>query len=69
MRVLVLMLCLVVLAGCGESRTVDGELLQTRGELRYLPNGAEPYTGKATSFYANGQLKIEATFVDGELIK
>jgi hypothetical protein len=66
MRILVLMLCLVVLAGCREPQTVDAELLQERGDLSYLPNETEPYAGKVTTAYSSGQLKSEQTWVFGE---
>jgi len=66
MRVLILILCLVALAGC-EQQTVDVSLLQERSDgLSYLPNESEPYTGNVTEYYPSGQLNTEISYVDGK---
>ena len=68
MRILILILCLVALAGC-EQRTVDVSLLQTRSDgLIYLPNESEPYSGLVTQ--ARSQIGIsrgEFEVSDGKL--
>ena len=66
MRMLILILCLVALAGC-EQQTVDVSLLQERSDgLSYLPNESEPYTGNVTEYYPSGQLNTEISYVDGK---
>jgi len=61
----VIVLFLVVsLSGC--SKAIDGKQLQERGGIVYQVNDPSPYTGKATTYYGNGQKKIEARYVDGE---
>lgn len=65
--VLILMMLMLTLTGCGEQRTIDGDLLQERGELSYVPNESEPYTGRATTAYESGQLDMEMSLVNGKL--
>ena len=65
MRILILILCLVALAGC-EQRTVDASVLQERRGLAYVPNETEPYTGNVTEYYPSGQLDTEISYVDGK---
>ena len=53
-----------------EPKVVSFDKLQKRGkvgsQLTYIPNQDTPFTGKAVSFYSNGQKKVEATFKDGK---
>ena len=53
------------MVGCGDV-TVDVEDLEYRNGVKYLPNEKTPFTGKAESFYENGQKKGEVNFKDGK---
>ena len=50
-----------------EPKVVSFDKLQHRGWLSYIPNQDTPFTGKAVSFYANGQKRHEANYKDGKL--
>ena len=49
-----------------EPKVVSFDKLQHRGWLSYIPNQDTPFTGKAVSFYANGQKRHEANYKDGK---
>ena len=49
-----------------EPRVVSFDKLQHRGWLTYISNQDTPFTGKAVSFYANGQKRQEASYKDGK---
>ena len=49
-----------------EPKMVSFDKLQHRGWLTYIANQDTPFTGKAVSFYANGQKRQEATYKDGK---
>ena len=55
----------LLMVGCGDV-TVDVEDLEYRNGVKYLPNEKTPFTGKAESFYENGQKKGEVNFKDGK---
>ena len=63
------LLALVLLGGC--SKTVEWDHIQKRGEIFYLVNDPNPYSGKAILWYENGQKhengqkRLETDFVDG----
>ena len=54
-----------------EPREVRFEKLQKRGkvgsQLTYIPNQDAPFTGKAVSFYSNGEKEWEGNYKDGKL--
>ena len=45
---------------------VDYDDLEDRNGVKYLPNKETPLTGRAESFYDNGQKKLEANYKDGK---
>ena len=47
-------------------KVVSFDKLQHRGWLTYISNQDTPFTGKAVSFYANGQKRQEASYKDGK---
>ena len=49
-----------------EPKMVSFDKLQHRGWLTYITNQDTPFTGKAVSFYANGQMKEERNYKDGK---
>ena len=53
-----------------EQKVVSSDKLQLRGksgsQLTYIPNQDTPFTGKAVSFYPNGQKAHEKNFKDGK---
>jgi len=54
------------MAGCAKPREVDGDLLQNRNGIYYLPNEEKSFTGVAVSKHENGQKKRhETTYKDG----
>ncbi|MDC0157945.1 hypothetical protein OAK38_09295 [Verrucomicrobia bacterium] len=55
----------LLMVGCGED-VVDGSKLQDRNGVTYLPNEETPFTGRAESFYENGQKKEERNYKDGK---
>jgi antitoxin component YwqK of YwqJK toxin-antitoxin module len=44
---------------------VDWSKLQDRSGVKYLPNEDTPFTGRAESFYENGQKRSENNYKDG----
>lgn len=51
---------------CSE-REISADQLQKRGELYYAVNEEDPYSGKVTELYENGQKKTESYYNDGLL--
>ena len=49
-----------------EPKVVNFDKLQHRGWLTYITNQDTPFTGRAVSFYANGQKRQEASYKDGK---
>ena len=53
-----------------EPKVVSSDKLQKRGkagsQLTYIPNQDTPFTGKAVSFYDNGQKEAEVNYKDGK---
>ena len=45
---------------------VDWSKLQDRNGTMYLPNAETPFTGRAESFYENGQKELESNYKDGK---
>lgn len=41
-------------------------VIQTRNEIAYIPNSAEPFTGKYVTFYLNAQKKGEINYKEGK---
>ena len=64
-KLLAAMFVALLMVGCGDV-TVDVEDLEYRNGVKYLPNEKTPFTGKAESFYENGQKKGEVNFKDGK---
>ena len=69
----------LLMVGCGESdlsdpevledataHAVDRSKLQDRNGVKYLLNEETPFTGRAESFYENGQKLLEVNFKDGK---
>ena len=54
----------LLMVGCGE--VVDSSKLQDRDGVTYLPNEETPFTGRAESFYGNGQKESEENYKDGK---
>ena len=59
---------MLLLAGCGEDEDVeiDGNLIQERGGVAYLPKEEDPFTGVAVFKYVSGQKEEEVTYKDGK---
>ena len=68
----------LLMVGCGEpdlsdpdvvedatADAVDLSKLQDRNGVYYLPNEETPFTGRAESFYENGQKSSEGQYRDG----
>ena len=51
-----------------EEVVVDGELLQFREEVAYLPDEQTPFTGVADKRYENGQKLSEAQYKNDKLV-
>ena len=49
-----------------EPKMVSFDKFQHREWLTYITNQDTPFTGKAVSFYANGQKKWETNYKDGK---
>ncbi len=64
-QLLLTMVLVLSLVSCSEQE-IDMQQLQNRNGLFYVVNEDKPYSGKAVDFYENGQLKVEAVFVDGQ---
>ena len=45
---------------------VDSSKLQDRNGIMYLANEENPFTGRAESFYENGQEELESNYKDGK---
>jgi antitoxin component YwqK of YwqJK toxin-antitoxin module len=45
---------------------VDRSKLQDRNRVKYLPDEDTPFTGRAESFYENGQKELENNYKDGK---
>ena len=69
----------LLMVGCGEpdlsdldvfedatADAVDWSKLRVRDGVTYLPNEETPFTGRAESFYDNGQKKQENNYKDGK---
>jgi len=66
MKRLLLISCLVFLfASC--SKEVDEHQLVIRYGISYEMNSQIPFTGTATSYHENGQLKNQGTYKNGKL--
>ena len=69
----------LLMGGCGEpdlsdldvfedatADAVDWSKLQDRNGIMYLANEENPFTGRAESFYENGQEELESNYKDGK---
>ena len=56
----------LLMVGCGE-QVVNESKLQDRNGVMYIPNEENPFTGRAESFYDNGQKEWEANYKDGKV--
>ena len=66
LRLLVLLVSLpLLLGGCGE-KEVNFEELEERESITYLKGSDTPYTGKAFTFYENGQKWQEVNYKNGK---
>ena len=63
MKKLPVLLCIVLLSAC----EVPLDNLVQRNFIQYEINSQTPFTGVATEYYANGQLKGKGNYKDGEL--
>lgn len=61
---LITLAILLVLAGCGKE--IDISQKQVRNGVVYTVNESEPFTGKVTGKYNNGQVKIAEKFKAGK---
>ena len=66
--VVLLVLGMLSVAGCGKEH-IDAGVLVERGGLYYLPNSTTPVSGAARGWHDNGQLKAEGTYKNGELVE
>jgi len=48
-----------------DEKVMDLDQLEVKAELRYLPGQAQPFTGNAVSYFADGMQKLQASFRDG----
>ena len=65
MKPVLLSLALALLmVGCGDGN-VDSEDLEYRNGVTYLADEETPFTGRAESFYENGQKEMEWNYKDG----
>ena len=68
MKVILLSLFVALLmVGCGED-AVDYSNLQDRDGIMYLPNEETPFTGRAESFYENGNKRATSTFKNEKMM-
>ena len=58
-------LAFLFLAGCGQ-RVIDENQLRERDGIRYVAKETDPFTGRATRVYPNGQFGSEITFRRGK---
>ena len=59
----------LLMVGCGEEaqkEAVDFSKLKDRNGIMYLLNEETPFTGRAESFYENGQKGVEVNLKDGK---
>ena len=63
MKKLLVLLCIFLLSACD----VPSDKLVTRYSTVYEVNSQIPFTGVATGYYENGQLKGKGNYKDGEL--
>lgn len=49
-----------------ENKVMDMDQLEVKAELRYVPGQAQPFTGNAVSYFADGMQKLQVSFVDGQ---
>ena len=54
----------LLMVGCGDGN-VDSEDLEYRNGVTYLAEEETPFTGRAESFYENGQKEMEWNYKDG----
>ena len=66
MKKLPTLLCAFLLSACAPSEVPLDKLLELNG-LKYEINSQTPFTGVATEYYENGQLRYKHTYKDGEL--
>lgn len=57
----------LLLFSCSREEPVDISRLELEGERFYLREDDDPFSGKATSSYADGQIKSEQNYRDGAL--
>ena len=55
----------LLMVGCGDG-IVDYDDLENRNGVTYLADEETPFTGRAESFYRNGQKRKEVNFKDGK---
>jgi antitoxin component YwqK of YwqJK toxin-antitoxin module len=48
-----------------EEKVMDMDQLVVKGELRYVAEQVQPFTGNAVSYFANGMQKLQASFRNG----
>jgi antitoxin component YwqK of YwqJK toxin-antitoxin module len=53
------------LGGCSKEAEADYNTLEYRDGVAHVPREDVPFTGRAVSFFANGQKKIEVHFEKG----
>ena len=64
MKKLLPIIFILILSSC--SKEVPLEQTVVRGEIVYLVNSEEPFTGTTVSYYENSQLKFKGNYTDGE---
>ena len=67
MKIILTILALSVAMTACSPAEVDFDTLQDRNGVKYEPNSEAGFTGRAVSFYENGQKKQEWNYKDGEL--
>ena len=63
MKKLLPIIFILILSSC--SKEVPLEQTVVRGEIVYLVNSEEPFTGTTVSYYENGQLETKGNYKDG----
>ena len=64
-QAMVLSLLLGVIGGCSKTAEADYNTLEYRDGLAHVPGSETPFTGRAVSFFANEQVKVEVHFKKG----
>jgi len=64
-RIIIPIVLLLFLTGC--EKTIDLEQSQDRNGVVYEVNADNPFTGKVTGIYKNGQVKYQGKYKDGYL--